>query len=72
MCDVFYETYNSPHKQQKALDANCSYSHKLALRSKMILKKKKVTLCLYTLYAKAGSCSEAQMLSLNYTPKLQY
>lgn len=40
-CDMFYETYNLPHRQQKALDANCSYWHKLALRSVILPKYKK-------------------------------
>lgn len=70
-CDVFYETYNLSHGQQKALDANWSYSHKLALGSIMLPKFKKIiTLCLYTLYAKADICSEARMLSLSSTSEL--
>lgn len=52
-CDAFYETYNSPHRQQKALATNCSCSHKLALRSIMLpkyKKKKNYTVSLHTLF----------------------
>lgn len=74
-CDAFYETYNSPHRQQKALATNLSCSHKLALRSIMLpkyKKKKKITLCLYTLYSKADTCSEACRLPLSSVSKLKY